>query len=685
LPTIDELCINTIRTLSIDAVEKAKSGHPGAPMALAPVAYTLWQGTLRYDPADPIWPNRDRFVLSNGHASMLLYSLLHLAGVKAVDAKYERLATPAVSLEDLKAFRQLDSKTPGHPEYRHTTGVEATTGPLGQGAGNSVGMAIASRWLAARYNRPDFPLFDFNVYALVGDGCLMEGVTSEAASLAGHLKLSNLCWLYDSNHISLDGPTGLSFTEDVAARFRAYGWHVAKVEDANDRVALAGALESFRNANKPTLIVVHSHIGYGAPKKQDTSHAHGEPLGAEEAKAAKRFYGWPEDAQFLIPDGVREHFQQGIGARGKGLREAWNALFGRYQKAYPELAREIDWMQKRETPAGVDGVLPTFPADPKGLATRDSSGQVLNALGKIIPWLVGGAADLSSSTKTTLKDEAAGTLTAENPGGRNLYFGVREHAMGAIMNGLALSKLRAFGSSFLTFTDYMRPAIRLSSLMELPTLFIMTHDSISLGEDGPTHQPVEHVASLRAVPGLHVFRPADANEVAQCWKVLAHERRHPAVLVLSRQVLPTLDRARYASAEGTAKGAYVLADARPGAPEVILLATGSEVSLCVEAYERLKAEGVAVRLVSMPSWDLFEAQPQAYRDSVLPPQVSARVAVEEGASLGWDRYVGSSGAQVTMNTFGASAPAKDVQKKFGFTVDNVVAVAKAQWSAHKKG
>ena len=676
-PGIEQLAIDTIRTLSIDAVQKANSGHPGAPMALAPVAYTLWQNVLRYDPADPTWANRDRFILSNGHASMLLYSTLFLAGVRQVDAKGQVLDAPAVSLDDIKAFRQLDSRTPGHPEYRLTTGVEATTGPLGQGAADSVGMAIASRWLAARYNRPGFSLFDFNVYAILGDGCMMEGISSEAASLAGHLKLSNLCWLYDNNKVSLDGGTPLSFTEDVAARFEAYGWSVTHVPDANDLFQVGAALDYFRkNEDRPTLIVVNSHIGYGAPKKQDTSAAHGEALGEDQVRAAKRTYGWPEDAQFLVPDGVRQHFDAGLGARGKKLRAEWMDLRGRYRKEFPELSRELELIERTELPEGWDRELPVFPADPKGMGTRESSGQVLNALAKKIPWLLGGAADLSGSTKVTLKGDP--NLDVEHPGGRNIYFGVREHAMGAIVNGMVLCGLRAFGSTFLTFVDYMRATVRLASIMEIPTFHVMTHDSIGLGEDGPTHQPVEQLASLRAMPGLIVLRPADANEVTEAYKIALRSTRHPLILVFSRQALPTFDRSKVAPASGVQKGAYVLVDAEGGKPEILLMATGSEVRLIVEAQEKLRAAGIRARAVSMPSWELFEQQSPEYRESVLPSAVKARVAVEQAAAFGWDRYAGPTGAIIAMRSFGASAPIKDLLPHFGFTVDHVVAAAKAQ-------
>jgi len=675
-PGIEKLTIDTIRTLSIDAVQKANSGHPGAPMALAPVAYTLWQNVLRYDPADPTWPNRDRFVLSNGHASMLLYSVLYLTGVRQVDREGRVLDEPSVSLDQIKSFRQLGSRTPGHPEYGLTGGVEATTGPLGQGAANSVGMAISSRWLAARYNRPAFNLFDFDVYAILGDGCMMEGISSEAASLAGHLRLPNLCWLYDNNHISLDGKLALSFNEDVPKRFEAYGWATTHVTDANDLDQLAKALKFFKQQGRPTLIVVDSHIGYGAPKKQDTSAAHGEPLGEEEVRAAKRNYGWPEDAQFLVPDGVREHFAQGIGARGKKLHQDWEGLRQRHRKEFPELATELDQMQRGELPAGWDAELPVFAADAKGIATRESSGQVLNALGKKIPWLLGGAADLSGSTKVTFKGDP--NLDADHPGGRNIYYGVREHAMGAIVNGMVLSRLRAFGSTFLTFTDYMRAPIRLSALMEIPVFHVMTHDSIGLGEDGPTHQPIEQVASLRAMPGLWLLRPGDANEVTECYRVVMESKHHPAILSLSRQALPTFDRTKVAPASGTRKGAYVLLDAEGGRPEVLLMATGSEVRLIVEAHERLKADGIRARAISMPCWELFEQQPADYRESVFPSTVTARVAVEQAAVFGWERYVGQTGKVVGMRSFGASAPLKDLLKHFGFTTDHVVAAAKEQ-------
>ena len=676
---LDDLCINTIRTLSMDAVQQANSGHPGTPMAMAPVAYCLWQRFLRFDPDDPIWPNRDRFVLSAGHASMLLYALLHLAGVKAVNRQYERLGELSVKLDDIKRFRQLDSKCPGHPEYRWTSGVETTTGPLGQGLANSVGMALASRWMASCFNRPDFEMLNYRVYALGGDGCMMEGVSSEAASLAGHLQLSNLCWIYDNNHITIEGHTALAFSEDVAARFLGYRWNVTRVGDANDLDILERAFRTAANtADRPTLIIVDSHIAYGAPTKQDTSAAHGEPLGEDEIRAAKRNYGWPEDAKFQVPDGVREHFRAGLGQRGHTLREKWMARFGEYQLLHPELAEQLYRMQHRQLPEAWNKNLPPFTADARGLATRDSSSKVLNALAQNVPWLNGGSADLAPSTKTRLTFNGAGDFNAEWPDGRNLHFGVREHAMGAILNGLALSKVRAFGSTFLIFSDYLRPAMRLSALMELPVIYIFTHDSIGLGEDGPTHQPVEQLASLRAVPGLITLRPADANEVVEAWRVIMQLRHEPAALILTRQAVPTLDRTRYAPASGLARGAYVLADAPGGRPDILLLATGSEVHLCINAYERLTADGIKARVVSMPSWELFDRQDQAYRDSVLPPAVTARVSVEQAATFGWSRYVGPAGAHVGMHTFGASAPLKELQKRYGFTPERIVNTARDQ-------
>jgi transketolase len=674
---LDALCINTIRTLAIDAVQQANSGHPGAPMGLAPVAYCLWQEFLRYDPEDPKWLNRDRFVLSNGHASMLLYAMLHLAGVREVDENGIVLRELAVPMEEIKRFRQLGSRTPGHPESHITTGVETTTGPLGQGVGNSLGMAIGGKWLAANFNRPGFEIFNYNIYAMCSDGDLMEGIGGEAASLAGHLKLSNLCWMYDNNHVTLDGPADWSFSEDVATRFVGYGWNVTRVADANDLEMLARAFETFqKTTDRPTLIIVDSHIGYGSPHKQDTSAAHGEPLGEEEVRLVKKFYGWPEDAKFLVPEGVREHFKDGIGKRGHDARAQWAKMFAGYVQKYPELADRLHRMQRRELPDGWDKNLPTFPADAKGIATRESSGKLLNVLAQNIPWLIGGSADLATSNKTNLKFEGAGDFQAGEYAGRNLHFGVREHVMGASVNGLVVSGIRAFGATFFNFSDYMRASIRLAALMEAPSIFIFTHDSIGLGEDGPTHQPIEQLASLRAMPNLIVLRPGDANEVVEAWKIIARLQHQPVALVLTRQALPTIDRTKYAPASGTSRGAYVLADAPGAKPDVILMGTGSEVSLCLEAYEKLKAEGIQARAVSMPSWEIFEQQDAAYKESVLPASVTARVSVEMAATFGWERYVGLKGRKIGMHRFGASAPLKDLLKFFGFTTDAVVAEAR---------
>jgi transketolase len=679
---LDTLAINTIRTLAMDAVQAANSGHPGTPMALAPVAYCLWQRFLRFDPEDPIWPNRDRFVLSNGHASMLLYALLHLAGVRAVNRDYERLGELSVPLDDIKRFRQLDSRCPGHPEYRWTSGVETTTGPLGQGVANSVGMAMAGGWMAEYFNRPDFPMFDYDVYAIAGDGCFMEGISGEAASLAGHLKLSNLCWIYDNNKITIEGHTELAFSEDVATRFIGYGWNVTRVGDANDLEMLERAFTTFKNTpDRPTLIILDSHIAWGAPNKQDTSAAHGEPLGEEEIRLTKHNYGWPEDAKFLVPEGVHEHFQQGVGDRGRAHRLAWYALFERYQAKYPELADHLDRMQRRRLPEGWDQGLPAYAPDVKGRATRDISGEVLNALARNVPWLLGGAADLAPSTKTRLTFKGAGDFEAGGYSGRNLHFGIREHAMGAVLNGLALSKVRPFGSGFLIFSDYGRAPLRLASIMEIPVIYVFTHDSIGVGEDGPTHQPIEQLASLRAIPGLIILRPADAAEVVEAWKLIMQLRHEPAALILTRQAIPILDRTKYAAAAGLKHGAYVLADAPDAKPQVLLLATGSEVALCLDAYESLKREGIAARVVSMPSWEIFEdvcAKDPAYRESVLPSAVRARVSVEQASTFGWAQYVGTEGSSIGMKTFGASAPLKELQKRFGFTPDAVVAAAKEQ-------
>jgi transketolase len=668
--------IDTIRTLAMDAVQKANSGHPGTPMALAPVAYTLWRDFLRYDPATPDWPNRDRFVLSVGHASMLLYALLHLAGVEEIDAAGNKTGKLAVSLEDIKQFRQLDSKTPGHPEYRMTTGVETTTGPLGQGCGNSVGMAIAERALAARFNRPEFALFDHDVYALCGDGDMMEGVSGEAASVAGHLALSNLCWIYDSNHISIEGSTEIAFTEDVGKRFESYGWNVIHVDDANDTDAVAAALQVFRETDdKPTFIVVHSVIGWGSPRA-GSEKAHGEALGEENVRLTKRAYGWPEDAHFLVPDGVAEAFNAALTDNGGRKREAWQALFEGYRDKFPAEAAEFDLLRGGKLSEGWQADIPVFEADAKGIASRDAGGKVINAIGPHVPMLIGGAADLSPSTKTNLTFQGAGSFEPGSYDGRNIHYGVREHAMGAIANGMALSYLRSYTATFLVFADYMRTPIRLAAIMEVPTIFVFTHDSIGVGEDGPTHQPIEHLATLRAIPGLDTIRPGDANEVAEAWKVALEHTHEPTALILSRQALPTLDRTKYAAADGLKQGAYILADEGSGDPEIILMATGSEVSLVVDVHEKLVAEGVRSRVVSMPSWYLFEKQDAAYRDSIFPRSVRARLAVEQAGSMGWDRYVGLDGATITMSTFGASAPLAKLQEKFGFTLDNVVKVAR---------
>jgi len=674
---LDGLCVDTIRTLGIDAIQKAQSGHPGTVMAMAPAAYVLWQRYLRFDPADPIWPNRDRFVLSAGHASMLLYALLHLTGVRAVDPDYEIEGEPSVSLDDIKTFRQLDSKAAGHPEYRWTSGVETTTGPLGQGIATSVGMAIAGRWQAAHFNRPELALFDYDVYALCGDGCLMEGVSNEAASIAGHLRLSNLCWIYDNNHITIDGRTEITYEDDVAARFAGYGWNVTRVGDANDRGLLSRAFEAFRaETGRPTLIIVDSHIGYGSPHKVDTPAAHGEPLGAEEVRETKRAYGWPEDAEFLVPDGVYEHFAAGIGARGRELREAWESTLAAYRDEHAELAAAIGEMQRRDLPSGWDDDIPGFDTGDGPLATRKASNAVLNAIAPRIPWLLVGSADLTGSTSVELSGDGVEPFEPATPGGRQLHYGIREHESAAISNGLSLSKLRPVWSTYLVFSDYARPAIRLSALMELPVVHVFTHDSIGLGEDGPTHQPVEHLASLRAIPGLIVIRPADANEVAEAWRVALAGDHQPVALVLTRQGVPVLDRSRYASAEGLRRGGYVLADSDGGDPEVILIATGSEVALALDAHEALAGDGVRSRVVSLPSFHLFDRQPPEYRESVLPAAVTARVSVEQAATLGWDRYVGPEGAMIGMHTFGSSAPLKDVTRKYGFTPERVVETAK---------
>ena len=685
---LDLLCINTIRTLSIDAVQAAKSGHPGTPMALAPAAYCLWQNFLRYDPEDPRWPNRDRFVLSNGHASMLLYSLLHLTGVKAANPSYEEVGQGrlAVTLDDIRNFRQAGSRCPGHPEYGWTSGVEATTGPLGQGVGMSVGMAAAGRWLGATYNRPGFDLFDYNVFVFCGDGDMMEGLGSEAASLAGHLRLSNLCWIYDHNRISIEGSTDITFTEDIATRFLAYDWNVTRVGDANDLDLLARAYDTFLATHeRPTLIIVDSHIGYGAPHRQDTKEAHGEPLGADEARLAKQFYGWDPDAQFFVPAGVREHFQARLGRRGGAARARWTELVRTYQTEFPEAGIHVGCLPEHTLPPGWDRDLPVFPPDPKGIAGRDASAQVENAIGRRVPWLLGGSADLWPSTKTLLTFDGAGEFQAPshmgNYAGRNFHYGVREHAMCAFTNGMALTGLRPYGSSFLVFTDYCRGALRISALMEVPAIYIWTHDSINLGEDGPTHQPVEHLASLRAMPGMIVLRPADANEVVESWRVIMGLEDRPVCLVLSRQALPTFDRSKTAPASGVARGGYILAEAPSGKPDVLLLATGSEVQLCLTAREQLAAEGINARVVSLPSWEIFDEQPEEYRDTVLPPEVEARVSIEAASTFGWERFTGQRGAVLGMRSFGLSAPMKVVAEHFGFEPEHVVAAAREQLAA----
>jgi transketolase len=681
---LETLAINTIRTLSMDAVEAANSGHPGTPMALAPVAYLIYHEFLRYDPECAHWMARDRFLLSCGHASMLQYSLLHLAGVRRSAPEGQVSGDLAVSLNDIRQFRQLHSRCPGHPEYGVTEGVETTTGPLGQGVANSVGMAIASRWLSSRYGRPGFDLFDFDVYALCSDGDLMEGIGSEAASLAGHLRLSNLCWIYDDNGITIEGKTSLAFSEDVALRFAGYGWSVVEVDDVNQLEEVRGGLRLFRETgDRPTLLIVHSIIGFGAPHKQNTHGAHGAPLGADEVRLAKAAYGWPQDEPFRVPDEVVTHFRCGIGMRGRRLRQAWDDRFAEYRKEYPDLAAQIEWIQRGELPAGWDADITPFPPDPKGLATRASSGKVLNQVARNLPWLLGGSADLAPSNNTLLTFDNAGDFSADNPAGRNFHFGIREHAMGAIANGMALCGLRPYAGTFFVFSDYMRPAIRLAALMELPVLYVFTHDSIGVGEDGPTHQAVEHLAALRAIPGLIVIRPADANEVAEAYRVAIAQKRHPVALVLTRQNVPTLDRSQLGPASGLRQGGYVLADAPGGKAEVILIGTGSEVALCLDARQRLVSEGIAARVVSLPSWELFDAQPEEYRNAVLPPEVRVRVGVELGIELGWSKYLGPNGCFVGMKGFGASAPIGALLKHFGFTAENVAAEAKAALARHR--
>jgi len=666
---IDKLAIDTIRTLSMDAVEKANSGHPGTPMALAPVIYTLFMQHMRYDPADARWQNRDRFILSAGHASMLLYSMLFLANVREPDGD-------GLTLDDIRNFRQIGSKTPGHPEYWHTPGVEVTTGPLGQGCGMSVGMAAAARWKAHQFNREGLELFNYRVFVICSDGDMMEGVSSEAASLAGHWQLSNLCWIYDQNHISIEGDTDLAFTENVAERFSAYGWNVLHVADANDTEAMSRALSVFEATKEgPTLIIVRSHIGYGAPDKQDTKEAHGEPLGEKDVRGAKKAYDWPQDSQFLVPDGVREHVSGTLGKRGHELHAQWNELRGRYGREQADLAEQLDFIRFRELPPGWAKDIPSFPPDEKGAATRDSGGQVLNAIAANVPWLAGGAADLSPSTKTVIKNNDSFEATTT---GRNFHFGIREHAMGCIVNGMTISDLRGYGATFLIFSDYMKPAVRISALSHIPSIWIYTHDSIGLGEDGPTHQPIEQLMTLRATPNMLVIRPCDANETAEAWRVAMEQKNRPVCFALTRQKVPTLDRKKYNPADALSRGAYILSDPPEDRVDVILIGTGSEVHLCLAAQEALAKDGIGVRVVSMPSWELFEAQDEAYRNAVLPPEVAARVSVEAGATLGWERYVGRTGAMIGMHSFGASGPGPEVYKHFGITAEAVAKAARAQ-------
>ena len=669
---IEQLAINTIRTLSMDAVQQANSGHPGTPMALAPVAYVLWNEFLNYDPEHPDWPARDRFVLSCGHASMLLYSMLHLSGVQAGEGS----GRPSVSLEDIRNFRQLESPCAGHPEYGEAAGIEMTTGPLGQGVGTSVGMAIAAKWLAGRYDQSDLELFGYDTYALCSDGDIMEGIGCEAASLAGHLKLSNLCWIYDDNRITIEGETDLAFSEQVATRFEGLGWQTVQVDDANDLAAIRQALQTFQNTqDRPTLIILRSVIGYGSPNKADSHSAHGAPLGEDEVRLTKEAYGWPTDAQFLVPEEVPAHFSEGIGARGAASYAEWQSQLNQYREVATEPLQQLEAIWRGDLPAGWDSSVPVFEADEKGLATRVSSGQVLNGLAAEIPWLLGGSADLAPSTMTLLNEEGMGEFSADNPSGRNFHFGIREHGMAAIANGLALTGLRSYVATFFVFTDYLRPSLRLSSLMHLPVLYVMTHDSIGLGEDGPTHQPVEHLAACRAIPGVQVMRPADANEVAESYRV-AMETDGPTVFVLTRQGVGTLDRTSYGAVKGVSQGGYVLKDAEEGPAEVILMGTGSEVSICLAAQEQLQADGISARVVSFPCFELFDEQDAAYREEVLPASLSARVGVEAGIRQGWGSYLGNGGRFVGMTGFGASAPAGQLYEHFGITVERVVEEAK---------
>lgn len=669
---MEQLAINTIRTLAMDAVQKANCGHPGTPMALAPVAYQIWNHNLRFDPSAPHWPCRDRFVLSCGHASMLLYSVLHLAGVKKIDKQGRLHDGPAISLDNIKNFRQLGSPCAGHPEYGDAAGIETTTGPLGQGCGNSVGMAMAAKWLAAHYNRPGHELFENRVYVLCSDGDLMEGVACEAASLAGHLKLNNLLWFYDDNNITIEGETELAFSEDVATRFEGLGWNALRVDDANDLAAIQHAIDAAKRCtDKPTIVVLKSVIGYGSPNKANTHGAHGAPLGESEVHLTKKAYGWPEDAQFFVPPEVVHHFAEGVGQRGAQARRDWEAKFAAYEKAYPKGAAELKTLWAGKLPAGWDKDIPVFPADAKGLATRVSSGKVINGIAKNFPWFIGGSADLAPSTMTLMDFQGAGDFSSHNYAGRNLHFGIREHGMGAIVSGLSLAGLRPYGATFFVFTDYMRPSMRLASIMHRPVIYVLTHDSIGLGEDGPTHQPVEHLAACRAIPGLDVVRPGDANEVAECYRAAIGRGNHPTALVLSRQNVPTLDRTKFAAAAGAAKGAYILAEAPGGKPAAILIATGSELDIAVKAWEKLTSDGVAVRLVSMPCWEWFDEQDQAYKDSVLPSAVTARIAVEAGIKQGWEKYLGGRGRFIGMSSFGASAPSGALYKHFGITPERV--------------
>ena len=666
---LDRLSIDTIRTLSMDAVEAAKSGHPGTPMALAPVAFTIWKDFLRYDPVHPNWPNRDRFILSCGHASMLLYSLIHLAGIRKTPES-EQLAVP---LDSIKNFRQLNSVCAGHPEHHVTSGIETTTGPLGQGCGNSVGMAMASRWLGAHYNQNDQTVFDFDTYVLCSDGDLMEGVAAEAASIAGHLKLSNLCWVYDDNAITIEGETDLAFSENIEERFHGLGWNVEHVDDANDIQAITKALHAFKNEqHKPTIIILKSVIGYGAPKKAGSHAAHGAPLGSEEIKGAKDAYGWHNDSEFLVPSEVPLHFDASLGARGQQAHSAWSLMVDRYKEDHPKNAAELQTFLEGRLPDGWDENLPVFPPDAKGLASRVSSGKILQSISEMVPWFLGGSADLAPSTMTRIESEKS--FSPHNLSGRNFHFGIREHGMASACNGLALSGLRPYCATFFVFFDYLKPSLRLSALGQLGVLYILTHDSIGLGEDGPTHQPIEQLASARAVPGLSVFRPGDANEVTETYRTVLSRTDRPTVIVLSRQNIPTLNRSEMGSASHVARGAYILKDTS-GDPDCILIGTGSEVQICLDAAAQLQERGIKARVVSMPSWDLFEEQDLAYQEEVLPSAITARVACEAACGFGWEKWIGTKGVFVGMRSFGASGPAPELYKHFGITADAVSSAA----------